>query len=209
MKGIVKRGLAIILSVVFMACLIPAIEVRAEEFSTGEVKGNVYENEFFGIRLTLPDGYSFVDEKALAQLSGQTATLLKDHEATAQAIKDGSVIIFAYANDDDTGYNSINVTLSNLGDASITEEEVAVASRDELGSFFLENGYTLDHIEAKPKKVAGENHYELALDASIDGFKFYEQVVTLVKDGYNMNITAATYFKDDTDEILKGVAKLK
>nr|MCR5403322.1 hypothetical protein [Butyrivibrio sp.] len=185
----------------------PAGFAEAAEFDVGKKSGNVYENEFFGIRFTLPDGYSFVDDETLAQISGQTTELLKNHVAAARSIENGSVIIYAYANDE-TEYNTINITLSNVGDSAITEKDVAEASRDELKAFFTENGYKVDSIEAKTRDIAGEEHYEIVVEATYDGYKFYEQVVVFLKDGYNMNITTANYFKDSTDEILTGVTKL-
>lgn len=208
MRYVMKRSIAVFLAAVLLMSFLPAIKARAAGFDVGKKSGNVYENEFYGIRFVLPDGYAFVDDETLAQISGQTVELLKNHVATAKSIEDGSVIIYAYANDE-SEYNTINITLSNVGDETVTEKDIAEASRDELKAFFVENGYKVDSIEAKQKNVAGQSHYEIAVEATYEGYKFYEQVVVFLKDGYNMNITAANYFRDDTDEILKGVTSIQ
>ena len=46
------------------------------EFSIGAVDGNAYVNEYFGVKLNLLDGYSFVDDETLAQITGMTTDML-------------------------------------------------------------------------------------------------------------------------------------
>ena len=84
-----------------------AAEVRAEgealqaemeeagEFSVGAVEGNSYVNEYFGVKLNLLDGYAFVDDEALAQITGLTADMLTTNAAAA-TIHNHFVFIASY-----------------------------------------------------------------------------------------------------------------
>lgn len=207
MKNTLKKGFAIILSSMIMMCLLPAAHANAAEFSTGTINGNVYENDFFNIKLELPEGYTFVDEETLAQINEISINLLRNNAAAVKSIEKGQVITFALAKDEN-GYNTINITISNLGDDTVTDKDVAIASIDELAAFLVENGYVVDSIDAIEKTVAGESRVEISVEAAADGYKFFEQIIPIVKDGYNMNVTYANYFLDEIDTLLNSLQKI-
>ena len=206
MKSLFKSGVAIFVSAVLFMCLVPVQRVNAAEFTSGTVSGNVYENSFFGYRVTLPAGYSFVGSDELAAVTGKTKDVLASEKEIVNSIEDGSVMTVAYAVDS-SGSDSINVVISKV-DPSDTENGMMTAARDALVPIFTDNGFSDVSIDVVNKTVAGESHDVLVINATIEGFNFYEQQMGAIKDGYSINITAANYGDDDTDTMLGNITKI-
>ncbi len=206
MKSIFKRGIAVLVSAVIFMCLVPAQRVSAAEFTSGTVSGNVYENSFFGYRVTLPEGYSFVGTDELAAVTGKAKDLLASDQEIVKSIEDGSVMTVAYAVDA-SGLNSINVVISKVNPTD-TENEMMTSARDALAPFFTDNGFADVTIDVVNKVVAGENHDVLVISANIGGTGFYEQQMGSIKDGYSINITAANYLENNTDSMLANITKI-
>ena len=95
MKSLFKSGVAIFVSAVLFMCLVPVQRVNAAEFTSGTVSGNVYENSFFGYRVTLPAGYSFVGSDELAAVTGKTKDVRASEKEIVKSIEDGSVMTVA------------------------------------------------------------------------------------------------------------------
>ncbi len=206
MKNIFKRGIAIFVSAVLFMCLVPAQKVNAAEFTSGTISGNVYENSFFGYRVTLPEGYSFVGTDELAAVTGKTKDVLANEQEIVKSLEDGSVMTVAYAVDS-SGSNSINVVIGKVSPTD-TENEMMTAAKDALGPIFTDNGFSGVSIDVVNKTVAGESHDVLVITANIEGFNFYEQQMGAIKDGYSINITAANYGEDGTDKMLGNISKI-
>ena len=131
---------------------------------------------------------------------------LASEKEIVKSIEDGSVMTVAYAVDS-SGSDSINVVISKV-DPSDTENGMMTAARDALVPIFTDNGFSDVSIDAVNKTVAGESHDVLVINATIEGFNFYEQQMGAIKDGYSINITAANYGDDDTDTMLGNITKM-
>ena len=55
-------------------------EEEGPEFTLGTTDGNVYENEYLGFRITVPEEMAFASDEELARLSASTGEVLKDNE---------------------------------------------------------------------------------------------------------------------------------
>lgn len=208
MKTIIKRTLAVSLAFVVMLCIMPAGTVRAAGYSTGSIDGNVYENEFFGISLTLPDGYSFVSDKELSQIAGRTVDEIKDEEGTIASIEAGEVITYAFAQDS-TGLNSVNIVLSKNMDPSITVKEAMESALTEIVPVLEDSGFIDVKAGIEKKKAAGSTHEIMYVEGKIGGFGFYEKQIAFFKDGYAIHITIANYGEDNTEALFEGLSKIK
>jgi hypothetical protein len=199
-----------------------AAEVRAEgealqaemeeagEFSVGTVEGNSYVNEYFGVKLNLLDGYAFVDDEALAQITGLTADMLSDNKLLAKAIEDGTATIIAYAADS-TGLNNVNVTVqsnASLANAILDEEAVLVASVGQAKSALEAQGISNITYDVVEKEVAGENHKVLKMNGEFNGIEFHNEMVNLQKGDYMLAFAATSFNGDATDAMIDAVESL-
>ncbi len=180
------------------------------EFSVGTVEGNTYVNDYFGVKLNLLDGYTFVDDEELAQITGMTADVLSDNKAAAKAIEDGSATIVAYAADS-TGLCNVNVTAqsnASLANAILDEEAVLVASVDQAKSALEAQGISNITYEIVDRTVAGENHKVLKMHGDYSGVEFNNEMVNLQKGDFMLAFAATCFNGDTTDEIIDGVEAL-
>lgn len=199
-----------------------AAEVRAEgealqaemeeagEFSVGTVEGNSYVNKYFGVKLNLLDGYAFVDDEALAQITGLTADMLSDNKLLAKAIEDGTATIIAYAADS-TGLNNVNVTVqsnASLANAILDEEAVLVASVGQAKSALEAQGISNITYDVVEKEVAGENHKVLKMNGEFNGIEFHNEMVNLQKGDYMLAFAATSFNGDATDAMIDAVEAL-
>ena len=111
------------------------------EFSIGTVAGKTYVNEYFGIKINVPDGYSFVDDETLAQLTGMTSDMLSDNEAVKEVIEDGTVSLVCYAMNE-SGLCNINATIQSnalVSNMFFDEEVILSASEEEVENVLKAN----------------------------------------------------------------------
>ncbi|WP_022763736.1 hypothetical protein [Butyrivibrio sp. XPD2006] len=183
---------------------------EAGEFSVGTVEGNSYVNEYFGVKLNLLDGYAFVDDEALAQITGLTADMLSDNKLLAKAIEDGTATIIAYAADS-TGLNNVNVTVqsnASLANAILDEEAVLVASVGQAKSALEAQGISNITYDVVEKEVAGENHKVLKMNGEFNGIEFHNEMVNLQKGDYMLAFAATSFNGDSTDAMIDAVEAL-
>ena len=180
------------------------------EFSVGTVEGNTYVNDYFGVKLNLLDGYTFVDDEELAQITGMTADILSDNKAAAKAIEDGSATIVAYAADS-TGLCNVNVTAqsnASLANAILDEEAVLVASVDQAKSALEAQGISNITYDVVEKEVAGENHKVLKMNGEYNGIEFHNEMVNLQKGDYMLAFAATSFNGDSTNAMIDAVEAL-
>ena len=185
-------------------------EADEGEFSIGKVDGNSYVNEFFGVKLNLLDGYSFVDDETLAQITGMTTDVLSDNKLAAKAIEDGTATIVAYAADT-TGLCNINVTAQSnatLANAILDEEAVLTASVGQVQSALEAQGISNITYEIVERVVAGENHKVLKMNGEINGVEFHNEMVNLQKGDYMLAFAATCYNEDSTDALIDAIEAL-
>ena len=179
------------------------------EFSTGTVDGNVYENEYFGIKLTVPTDYSFLDDETLAQVSGMAADVMKDNKAAAAALENGTAAIVAYAIKNGAADN-INVTIqsnASLANAIFDEKAIMEASMDQLKTVLESQGAEISAVEVVEKEVAGENHWVIELTGNVSGMELHERIVNFQKGDYMMAIAASSFNNEDAETLMSGIEK--
>ena len=159
------------------------------EFTFGTVKGTVYENSYFGISLTLPDGYTFSQEG----------------EIPKQDLDVGYTVTAVSANDK-KGQNNVNIHMGNYGNP-VAEKDYVDDGVKRLEKSFANTEYTLKSIDVVQREVAGENHYIVVDELSYKGTAIYQQCLVILKDGYNITITTTSIDKDNAQKLLDSVVK--
>ncbi len=208
MRKRLLSSIAVIVSAVILLCLVPARQVSAAEFNIGTISGSAYENDFFGYRVTLPDGYTFVSTESLAMINGRSTEAQEDMASILKAIESGNAITVAYA-EDQTGYNTVNIVIANTGYADATEEFIMSSADDSIKAVLEASGFTVNEFAVKEMVVAGDKHPILNVEGEIAGKSFYEKQIAVVKDGYSMHITYANYIEDNTTSGLSKISKIK
>ena len=222
-----KKILAVIMTMTMVMSLaacgksaetVETVEATAEEsteeaegeFSVGTVEGNTYVNDYFGVKLNLLDGYTFVDDEQLAQITGMTTDMLSDNKLATKAIEEGTAAIVAYAQNS-TGLCNINVTAQSnatLANAILDEEAVLNASVSQAQSALEAQGISNITTEIVEREVAGETHKVLKMNGEYNGIEFHNEMVNLQKGDFMLAFAATCFNGDTTDEIIDGVEAL-
>ncbi len=190
------------------------------EFSLGTINGNVYENDFLGIRIAVPDDMAFANEEELAQLSSTTADLLKDQAKAKDMIENGSVIIACYASTDNSKspLYTINLTMqsfSSMGLSAIavknfSEEDILSAASDSVIQALGNGGFTNVKTNIEDVEFLGEKHASMSITAEIEGYgTLYEREVVVISNDCIASYTASAFGtdSDETTDVLKYVQK--
>ena len=180
------------------------------EFSIGSVVDNAYVNEYFGVKLNLLDGYSFVDDETLAQITGMTSDILSDNKLATKAIEDGTAAIIAYATNE-SGLSNINVTAQSnatLANAILDEEAVLTASVGQAQAALEAQGISNITYEIVEREVAGETHKVLKMSGEYSGVEFHNEMVNLQKGDYMLAFAATCFNEDACDELIDALEKI-
>ena len=181
------------------------------EFSIGTVAGKTYVNEYFGIKINLPDGYLFVDDETLAQLTGITSDILSENsEAVEKAIEDGTVSLVCYGQNE-SGLCNINATIQSnalVSNILLDEEGVLISSVEESKNVLEAQGIENITYELSEREIAGDTHKVLKMSGDISGVEFHNELVALQKGDYVLGITASCIVEDETDELIDGIVAL-
>ena len=180
------------------------------EFSIGTVAGKTYVNEYFGIKINVPDGYSFVDDETLAQLTGMTSDMLSDNEAVKEVIEDGTVSLVCYAMNE-SGLCNINATIQSnalVSNMFFDEEVILSASEEEVENVLKAQGIENITYELSEREIAGDTHKVLKMSGDYSGVEFHNEMVNLQKGDYVIGITASCFAEDSTDELIDGIVAL-
>ncbi len=195
-------------------------EEEAPEFSIGEVKDEVYENEYLGIKFTPLEGMEFASEERLAELSSSTKETLKDIEKTREALENGSVLIVCYASTDsaEIPVKSFNITMqmtdtAQFDDTNETlETEILASAGESIKTVLEQNGDTDVEVSVEPGSFLGEKHMIMNLTAKIEGVgMLFEQEAVVIQDGCVAAYTASIVYDsgEPVMDILDHVEKLK
>ena len=191
---------------------------EGEEFSIGTVESDVYENEFFNIKVTAADGFAFADSATIAAIGQATAESFANSDSnmaklTADAINSGATITDFYLADEDF-VTTMNLTISaGKGLKPSDTDAVLDATMPALEEAFSAQGLLNVKCVRSTTTFCGEEvsciytTCEVPISETETVETFVKQV-ELIKDGYAACITANTYFEDSTDDLFAMVSKL-
>lgn len=182
----------------------------------GYIDGSDYINEYFGLKCSLPDGWSFLSNEELMELQGSAAEMMEDTdmEKYLDAFLEDNESCYVMAAVGAEGLQNINVIVENLHGigAFISEDDLIQIVLNELG---LEDGGDLSAmgldgatVETSTISFAGEDRSGLALtyvDSSV-GFdiSMYMQMVFILEDDYAIQVTMTSVFDDTGIENMAG-----
>ncbi len=170
-------------------------------FERGVVDGNVYTNEFAGVRFTAPEAMTFYTDEEIAAVYGAS-------EEMFNITLDTSIIYDMYAMNPETGA-TVNVNYENMGllyGALLTAESYLAASKSNLEAVFNDTpGMNVTSLEQSTVNVGGEEMPCINLVIDINGMSLYETLVTKEADNYMMVFTIGALSTEEIDTILAGL----
>ncbi|ETP72855.1 hypothetical protein UYO_1089 [Lachnospiraceae bacterium JC7] len=213
MTYMLKKKITAVLAVAVIICGLPFTafaKTNAKSFSKGDIKDNKYVNEYFGYSVGAPKGYTFYNDKELAEFNEVTEAYMSDAEAVKKSIDAGESVIVAYA-EGSNGYNNLNIGVSQ-GDDAIEKlddvKDIYVEYMDSVKETLESMGFTVEKVSVMDEKIDGEKAYALWSKSTIKGVDMYQKQTMFFKGDYIMTITATTIGDDDTDAIFKNIKKL-
>ena len=173
-----------------------------KELSLGSVKKNVYENDYFGLKLAVPDGFIFGDAAAVAEIDGSTEKFIKDKDAVIKSIKEGNPVTVAYAENEET-LGNICVTIS-ISDGETDIKKMFEDSIPDIKDSLKEAGIKTKDVSVVKKKVSGKDTYLLSAHGLIDDeYDIYQKEYMGIQDDYYICIAFTSFMTDDTDDMVK------
>lgn len=169
----------------------------------GDVSGNVYANEFFGIGCELSTDWHVADQEEMATIMGWTVDALGGDEFEKALEQSGFVFSF-YATASE-GLVSLNVGIENLGvlyGLMLSEEEYIDISVPQLPAALEAIGVTGVTTEKTVVELAGAEHPAVLVKGDYYGTPLCETIVAVKSGNYMAVVTAASYVEDITDTIL-------
>ena len=154
-------------------------------FSMGEWKNNVYTNEFLGIKLTLPEGWSYSDEEQIASMMNIGVELLNDDQKELAEISKLNTVYYVVANNAETGDN-LSI-MSEKPAQDVTVDYYINALKTQLTA--VESlKYTINETT---KATIGNNECDvLSVTAEVSGVSILQKYYVYKQDKYFVVVIA-------------------
>ncbi len=174
----------------------------SKDFSMGNIAGNVYVNDFIGIRFKLDSGWTFYDDDKIKELNQLAMDLAGDE--VEEILKNASVVYDMYATDGDQ-LNNVIVNLEKASALQLVTLDIAEnykALIPLLKESFKNMGYENINCEIIKVTVDGKTLDALHTSAEINGVKMYQTLTQTKCTGYLACMSVTTYFEDTTSDLL-------
>lgn len=204
MKRTIKKLLPLVLAC-FVFVSLNSFSVKAAGLSIGSASGNTYENEYFNLKLALPDNFAFVDNEQLAEESELSLEELNDPSLAIKQIDDGMSPFVAYAYDE-TGKNNVNISISAID--GYTEADLFAEVKEAMGGVYAEYNYDEYAVDVVDVEIMGEPHYKMLSELKIGDLHIYQETVAIINNGYCITITASADNKDLAAACMSNITKL-
>lgn len=207
-----KKFSAVFLLVVLMLCLALSgcgalgAPGEVDEFHTGTVDGDTYENTFFGVGCKLDDDWTIFNEEELAERSGLVFDTLEEggmDNSARKAMESGSLVFDFFAQRLDNSA-AINVTVGNIGvlyGTAMTEEAYIDASEEQMIKSVETVGYENVTAEKATVKLAGQDHAALNVYGEYAGVPVYQTLIVLRKGVYVGAVALSCGGEDITSDL--------
>ena len=168
-------------------------EVKKKEFSMGEWKDGVYTNDFIGLTVTEPDGWTHLSDEEIAESMNIAKDLLNDNQKAALEISKLNSANFAVINNTENGDN-IRI-LGEKNTLSLSAEKYLSAVKtglEELESMDYEAGEITDG------KIGNNACKVLSLKGTYSGVTFAQKYYTYEVEGYFISVIATSAAGEDS-----------
>lgn len=167
----------------------------------GQVKGNTYNNEYFDIKISLDDNWTFYNDEQIAQISGIALDSMGDD--FAEIVEEAGVLYLMYAMDAESG-NNITATAEKGADG-YTAEEILDLQVENLPALYESMGATDVVINPGTTKVGGKKIVSCDAQCQIYGMTLNQKLLIITRNDYVIALTVTAMNDGDIDTILKNI----
>jgi hypothetical protein len=172
--------------------------------------GRTYENVMFGVRLVLPEGFSFYGEEQMAGLNGIGEE--QEDEDVAAALGSGQAF-FDMAAATESG-TTVNVVIAHASTPDVQALDAAgylEYAKASLGAQLSSAGAELKDAQVRTYEndKTGDEFASMKVRFEMQGTPMYEELVCLKTGDYFMTVSATAQERTELDEILWGLALAK
>ena len=163
-------------------------EAVENNFSIGEVKGNVYENPFFNVRIEAPEGYNF-NSYGLMTIVNNYSTTDKAKEITKRLVEVALSQDYAVPllNADNGSNSELEILVGYVADNTddyLNESALIESKLDNIADSFKSRGFSDVKTSLGTTTFLGEEHPCMDITGTIDGTTYNQKYVCIPKDGY-------------------------
>lgn len=181
-----------------------------KDFSIGTRQDKTYTNEFFGLKLTVADKWSLLDENEIANVTSSVQKNISDEEIKS-SINSGDTRFIMYAMNANKTQN-VNITVQKLpyqtGAADFDINEYVEKSVEQTKELLPQNGFDDLNVEKVNITFLSEEVPAIKIKAKYNGNDIYETQVYRFKGSYMASITSTSVGKDNTQNSLNVFVKL-
>ena len=198
-----KRTLSVLLVMLLMMTLCsPALAADADAGPIGEISGQSYINETFGICASFPDGWKLLQYDEIAEEMGFPDTAAS-REGMAELLKESKQACDMYALSEDGDIGNVNIMLEDLGVLKeLGEDSYCDAAAVQLEESFESMGVTLNSCTKETVDFAGKAHISILIESDWDGVRLYQRMVPIKSGQYMASVTASGVSLERADAIL-------
>ncbi len=175
----------------------------------GETTDSAYTNEYLGLRIVLPAGWSFYTEEQMAMVNNMTADAYKDTDVSQAVSSAGQYMTMMMANITGSSYNLIVQPKNPLID-NYTDEQIFQNVESEMKRQFESTNIKVNKFETVKLQVAGEERDVLHMVLDFGNIMDEYQVWYRPEGGNYMGVlTLAIPEGSDPKPFLDCITKLK
>ena len=187
----------------------------SDRFTAGHFEGNSYINEYFGVHYEMDDDMFYYPQSTLDQINKHTINEADPDQQIKRVIDNGKDLLVAYAIDPDS-MKMFQVAL-HFAYALKSEEQIARAQDKQLVKDSMDQAVSninryLNSIRASNINVRETTAYLLGarrpcvfVQAKIYDIQLNERITYMMRDGYVLEITTASYGQDKTAQMLRSI----
>ena len=180
-----------------------------KDFSIGTRDGKTYTNDFFGLKLTVADDWTLLDENEIAKITSTVQDNIGD-EAIKESINSGDTRFIMYAMKNDKSQN-VNITVQKLPyQTEATDFDInsyVEKSIEQVKELLPQNGFEDLNVEKVNITFLSEEVPAIKIKAKYKGNDVYETQVYRSKGSYMSSITATSTGEDNTQNSLNVFVK--
>lgn len=209
MKRIFAVLMILVLSLSLFACgdkdtknAEPGFYENNEKFQIGEIKGDTYENKFFGIKCEIDNGWTFSTKEEIAELNNFTMDYLP--EDLVEHYENSTHFIDMVASRRENSFENINIFAIKMSKSEIESFDAKKSFEDSLPSVkeTLENmGCTNCEFDIIKTTVDGVEYDAYRGTAQLETLSLYQEQIAVIRNGYLVTITVTTYDVDTCSDV--------
>ncbi len=178
-----------VIAIAVSVCACGVAKLPTYDELKGTVSGDVYENEYLGIKFVKPSTWSFSTEEEIAEIAGTTADILE--EGGVEEVEVGAEYFDMMAQDGETG-NNINCSLRIVGNTgSVDFDEIIGEIEESILGYGESIGFNYTFSDTEVVTLCGIEFHKFNSTADYLGITFKQAGYVALEKGVliNFNIT--------------------